>query len=90
MLSGAGQRDRIHEMNFNMTENLWVWVGALGIVGIVALYLAFRFSKQRWPRALAVTVAGAIVSLLIGDASATIPILLTGVILAVCSAASRN
>lgn len=77
-------------MNFNMTDNLWVWVGALGIVGIVALYLAFHFSKQRWPRALAVTVAGAIVSLLIGDASATIPILLTGVILTVCSAASRN
>lgn len=71
-----------------MTDNFWGWIGVLGTLTIVALYLAFHFSKQRWPRVIAVTTGGAIVSILIGETSAVAPILITGVILAVGSAAA--
>lgn len=69
-----------------MTNNFWVWIGVLGTVTIVALCLAFHFSKQRWPRVIAVAAGGAMVSILIGETSAVAPLLITGVIMAVCSA----
>ncbi|WP_379677235.1 hypothetical protein [Massilia consociata] len=66
------------------------WVLLLALAGVVALCLAVRFRDQRWPRVIAATAVGAIVSLYIGDAGATRSILLAGVILAVGSAAARR
>lgn len=66
------------------------WVLSLALTGIIALYLIFRFPSQRWPRAIAVTAGGAIVSLFFGETSALWPILLTGGILTVVSAAAQS
>lgn len=73
-----------------MADIAWYWLLSLALIGISALYLVFRFPSQRWPRAMAVTCAGAIVSLFFGDASALWPILLTGGILTIGSAAAQN
>lgn len=72
-------------MTFGMTDELWAWVGMLGAAGVVSLMLAFRLPKQRWPRVMAVTAGGTIASILCGETSAIGPILLTGLILAICS-----
>ena len=69
-----------------MTDEL----GALGLFGIVALCLALRFRRQPWPRMLAVTAAGAILSILLGEPSARDPILLTGIILAIGSIGAKR
>ena len=68
----------------------WYWVVSLALIGTIALYLIFRLPTQRWPRAMAVTAAGAIVSLFFGDASALWPILLSGSVLTICSAAAQR
>lgn len=73
-----------------MAEVAWDWVLSLAVIGIIALYLIFRLPGQRWPRPMAVTAGGAIVSLFFGDASALWPILLTGGILTVCSAVAQR
>jgi cytochrome bd-type quinol oxidase subunit 2 len=73
---------------FNMTDLPWHWLLPLALMGIAALFLVIRFPGRRWPLPIAVTAAGAIVSILAGESSALFPILLTGVILAVCAAAS--
>jgi len=66
------------------------WVLSLTLIGVVALYLMFRFRGQRWPRVMAVTAAGAMLSMFVGDGSATSPILLTGLILTIGSASSAR
>lgn len=72
-------------------ENVaWYWVVSLALIGITALYLTFRLPTQRWPRAMAATTTGAIVSLFFGDASALWPILLSGSVITVCSAAAQR
>jgi len=68
----------------------WYWIVSLALIGIIALYLIFRLRTKRWPRAMAVTAVGAIVSLFFGDASALWPILLSGSVLTVCSAAAQR
>ena len=68
----------------------WYWIVSLALIGIIALYLIFRLRTKRWPRAMAVIAAGAIVSLFFGDASALWPILLSGSILTICSAAAQR
>lgn len=73
-----------------MADMQWHWVLPLALAGTVALFLIFRFPGQRWLRPAAVTVAGAMVSVLFGDASALFPILLCGIILTVCAAASAR
>ena len=77
-------------MAFDMTDELWVWGGALGLLGIVAACLAFHFRKQRWPRVIAVTAGGAILAILTREPGAVGPILLTGFILTICSAAANR
>lgn len=73
-----------------MTDVLWHWVLPLALVGMGAVYLIFRLPGQRWPRPLAVTAGGAIVSVSWGDTSALGPILITGVILTIGTAASAR
>lgn len=73
-----------------MANVAWHWVISLALVGIIALYLIFRLPTQRWPRAMAVAAAGAIVSLFSGDASAFWAILVTGSVLTICSAAAQR
>jgi hypothetical protein len=77
-------------MAFDMTDELWIWVGVLGLLGIVAVCLAIHFRTQRWPRVIAVTAGGAIVSILVGEPGAVDSILLTGLILTVGSAAGNR
>lgn len=76
----------------DMHEVRWHWVVPLALIGIVAFCLIFSFRDQRWLRPLAVTAAGAILSLLwenvSGDTSALGPILLTGFILTITAVAS--
>jgi len=78
--------------SLNMTEVRWHWVAPLALIGIVALCLIFRFRDKHWLRPIAVTAAGAIFSLFwegtSGDSSALVPILLTGLILTITSAAT--
>ena len=75
-----------------MTEVRWYWVAPLALIGIVALCLIFRFRNKHWLRPIAVTAAGAIFSLFwetrSEDNSALGPILLTGLILTVTTAAA--
>ena len=73
-----------------MNDEAWAGIGALGLVGLLALYLAFHFPKQRWPRVIAVTAGGALVSILLGETSAIGPILLTGLVLTMCSVAATS
>jgi hypothetical protein len=69
-----------------MTDMLSYEVLALVLVGSLALYLIFRFPGQRWPRPLAVTAAGAILAIFLGEAGAVPAILITGVVLTVGAA----
>jgi hypothetical protein len=75
-----------------MTEVRWYWVAPLALIGIVTLCLIFRFRNKHWLRPIAVTAAGAIFSLFwestSEDNSALGPILLTGFILTVATAAA--
>lgn len=77
-------------MTFDMNNELGAWIGALGLLGIVALCLAFRFRQQRWPRVIAVTAVGAIASILLGEPGAKGPILQTGLIMAIASAGTKR
>jgi hypothetical protein len=74
-----------------MTEIRWHWVAPLALVAIVTLFLIFRFQNKHWLRPIAVTAAGAVFSLLwegiSDDSSALGPILLTGFILTITTAA---
>jgi len=73
-----------------MANVAWYWVISLALIGMIALYLIFRLPTRRWPRAMAVTAGGAIVSLFFGNASALWPILLSGSVLTICSAAAQG
>lgn len=74
-----------------MTEIRWHWVAPLALIAIVTLCLIFRFRNKHWLRPIAVTAAGAVFSLfwegISGDSSALGPILLTGFILTITTAA---
>lgn len=73
-----------------MEDVAWHWVGSLAVVGLVGLYFIFRLPKHHWPRTMAVTAGGAMVALFFGDASALWPILMTGCILTLGSAATQR
>lgn len=67
------------------------WLLALALIACVSIVLIIRFPSRRWPRPLAVSAAGAILSaMLFDDAGATRAILLTGLVLTVGTAAAER
>jgi len=74
----------------NMQDVSWYWIASVGLIGMTALYLAFRLSNQRWPRVMAATAAGVVVCVYAGDVSALRAILLSGAILTICSATAQR
>jgi len=74
----------------NMQDVSWYWIASASLIGMTALYLAFRLSNQRWPRVMAATAAGVVVCVYAGDVSALRAILLSGAILTICSATAQR
>ena len=71
-----------------MTDVLWYAI--LAPAGGLALYLIVRFPKRRWPRPMAVTSAGGIIAILLGEAGAVPAILSSGIVLTVCAASTAD
>lgn len=74
-----------------MSDVRWYWILALGLTSCVAIVLALRFPARRWPRPLAVSAVGAILSMMFFDDDGTTrAILLTGLVLTIGTAASER
>jgi uncharacterized membrane protein YjjB (DUF3815 family) len=74
-----------------MTDVLLYWGFALALIACIAIVLIVRYPARRWPRPLAVSAAGAILSMTVsGDAGATRAILMAGLVLTVCTAAAER
>lgn len=74
-----------------MSDVRWYWILALALTFCVAIVLALRFRERRWPRPLAMSAVGAILSMvLFDDDVATRAILLTGLVLTIVTATAER